>query len=179
MKSVALFRAFHKANFLTENNLANADYLANEYVDDFIEFMPLKIKILNSYIEEGKIDYFYNSLADLKYLIEFSEDFNKYWFILRAYSSTIAKLMKNQSLKNSKKLYYHYYSVYGDRRGLRDVNSFEFKRWEFLDELNIINTEQELQTFISKYILVLNENWKIYSSFINLFIGKLATGKLK
>lgn len=179
MKSVTLFKEFHKANFTSENSTTNSDSFFHEYIADFVEYIPLKMSILNSYIEERKIDYFYNSIADLKYLIEFSEDFNKYWYILRAYSSTISKLMVNPNIKNSKKIYNHYFSKYGDRRALREENAFEKKRWEFLDELNTINTEQELQVFINKYNKVLAENWITYSSFIYHFIHELKNSFLK
>ena len=56
---------------------------------------------------------------------------------------------------------------------LRKEHWLEKKRWEFLDELQLINREDELEGFISKYLQVLSENLKIYVSFIMDFINDL------
>jgi hypothetical protein len=53
---------------------------------------------------------------------------------------------------------------------LRTEHWFEKNRWEFLDELQMIYNDNELSYFIRKYEKVLNENFKIYESFILAFI---------
>jgi hypothetical protein len=56
---------------------------------------------------------------------------------------------------------------------LRNEHWFEKKRWEFLDELQLIYREDELSDFIFKYHQVLAENLKIYVSFIMDLIADL------
>ena len=93
--------------------------------------------------------------------------------MLRAYSGALAKLKSEHSVKSSKKLYSYYFSKYGDRRLLRNEHWFEKKRWEFLDELQCVYTEVELENFIIKYHQILTESMKIYVSFLMAFIKDL------
>jgi hypothetical protein len=147
--------------------------LADEFINDFIYYTPIKLEVLQSYLNVGQIDTFYNSLGDLKYLVEFSDNLTRYWYLLRGYSGALAKLKANQTVKGSKKLYGYYFDKYGDRRSLRNEHWFERKRWEFLDELQSIFSEDELEIFILKYQRVLNENMAIYVSFVLAFINDL------
>ena len=171
-KSAHLFKIYYEDSFSKKDQLARQD-LVSEFFNDFIRCTPIKLDLLNSYIKTGRIDCFYQSIIDLKYLVEFSDDINRYWYLLRAYSGALSKLKANQSVKESKKLYSYYFERYGDRRALRNEHWFEKKRWEFLDELQLIYREDELSDFIEKYQRVLSENLNIYASFIIAFISDL------
>jgi hypothetical protein len=173
MKRFALlFKNYYEESFSKEDQSVS-EKLASEFFTDFIHYTPIKLELLGSYLKAGRIDYFYQSLSDLKYLVEFSDSLNRYWYLLRAYSSALSKLKADLSVKNAKKLYSHYFEIYGDRRTLRNEHWFEKKRWEFLDELQLINREDELSVFIGKYQQVLSENLKIYESFIMTFVNDL------
>lgn len=173
MKKLALsFKSYYEESFSREDQSVS-EKLAAEFFADFIHYTPIKLELLDSYLKAGHIDYFYQSLSDLKYLVEFSDSLNRYWYLLRAYSSALSKLKADLSIKNAKKLYSHYFEIYGDRRTLRNEHWFEKKRWEFLDELQLINREDELSVFICKYQQVLSESFKIYVSFIMTFIADL------
>jgi hypothetical protein len=173
MNTARFFLEYYESSFKNEFNQKNGNKCSNEFISDFIYFTPIKIELLGSYISAGQITLFYKSLIDLKYLIEFSDNFNRYWHVLRGYSETLSKLKEDPSVKNSKRLYCSYFEKYGDRRTIRNEHWFEKKRWEFLDEMNCIYTDEELQKFIQKYLQVLSENFKIYLSFLKIFINDL------
>jgi hypothetical protein len=173
MNTARYFIEFYEASFRKESDPENAKKLMEEFLVDFIYFTPIKLELLGSYISAGQITLFYKSLLDLKYLIEFSDNINRYWHALRGYSETLAKLKEDPSVKNSKRLYCCYFDKYGDRRAIRNEHWFEKKRWEFLDELNTIFSEIELQKFIMKYLQVLEGNFEIYKSFMMVFINEL------
>jgi hypothetical protein len=173
MKSAQSFKDYYESSFKKEEDQAMAQKLSDEFFADFIHYTPIKLELLESYISAGQIDNFYNSLADLKYLVEFSDHFNRYWYLLRAYSGALSKLKADQSVKGSKKLYSYYFAKYGDRRILRKEHWFEKKRWEFLDELQTIFSEAELKFFMLKYQRSLAENFKIYESYVMVFITDL------
>lgn len=176
-KSALLFKSYYE-NYFIKNDEYLSQRLANEFFADFIRFTPIKLELLDSYIENGQIDDFYQSLTDFKYLVEFSDSLNRYWYLLRAYSSALSKLKANQTVKGSKKLYSYYFEKYGDRRMLRKEHWFEKKRWEFLDELQFIYGEDELSNFIYKYQQVLSENLNIYGSYIMAIVSDLKKIKL-
>lgn len=173
MKSAQSFKEFFEASFLDENDPQTAYNLSMEFFADFILSTPLKLDLLESYLLGGNIRMFYKSLSEQKYLIEFSDDLNRYWHLLRGYSEALSKLKEDQSVKSSKRLYFYYFDKYGDRRLLRKEYWLEGKRWEFLDELLNIYTEDELRGFILKYHQVLLNNLKIYQSLLMLFINDL------
>lgn len=173
MKSARSFKEFYKTSFNKEADRSMSQKLTNEFIADFIHYTPIKLELLKSYLNAGQIDAFYNSLSDLKYLVEFSDNLNRYWFLLRAYSGALSKLKANQSVKGSKKLYSYYFEKYGDRRTIRNEHWFERKRWEFLDELQTIYTEDELEVFILKFERILAESLEIYTSFVLAFIHDL------
>jgi hypothetical protein len=170
MNSASSFKEFYESSFFKGENPNQAQKLAEEFFADFVHNTPLKLEMLESYLSEGHIDQFYMALPDLKYLIEFSDDLNRYWHLLRAYSGALAKLKTDLSVKGVKNLYAYYFSKYGDRRFLRNEHWFEKKRWEFLDEIQTIYSEDQLRQFSNHYQRVLAENMKIYASFILLFI---------
>jgi len=169
------FIEYYKASFKTEEDTEKACQLFDEVYSDFICYTPITLELLEVYLNAGHIDYFYISLTDLKYLIEFSDDLNRYWHLLRAYSGALSKLKANQTVKSSKKIYYYYFARYGDRRFLRNEHWFEEKRWEFLDELQSIYTEDALENFIFNYQCTLAQSLKIYVSILSEFINDLKT----
>jgi hypothetical protein len=172
-KSAISFKEYYEASFSKEADQSVSQKNVEEFVADFIYYTPLKLELLESYLNAGKIDFFYNSLNDLKYLIEFSDNLNRYWYLLRAYSGALAKLKADQSAKGAKRLFSYYFEKYGDRRTIRNEHWFEKKRWEFLDELHAIYSENELETFILKYQRILTESMEIYVSFLLAFINDL------
>lgn len=171
-KSALSFKCYYENSFNKEDRFLSKK-LAAEFFAGFIHSTPIKLELLDSYLNKGNIDHFYQSLADFKYLVEFSDSLNRYWYLLRAYSGALSKLKANQSVKYSKKLYSYYFENYGDRRMLRKEHWFERKRWEFLDELQLINSEDELSCFIFKYQYALSENLKIYASFVLALVANL------
>ena len=173
INSAKSFREFYEASFKNEEDELRATKLSQDFFADFIFYTPIKLELLESYLAVGHIDLFYKSLGDLKYLIEFSDNLNRYWHVLRGYSGALSKLKADQSVKSSKKIYGYYFEKYGDRRMIRNEHWLEKKRWEFLDELLAIYTETELQKFMLKYQAVLDENLEIYKSFLMLFIHDL------
>ncbi len=173
MNTAKWFIESFEASFSKESGQQNEKRLAHEFFSDFIYFTPIKLELLESYLTIGKIELFYKSLIDLKYLIEFSDNLNRYWHLLRGYSEALSKLKAEQTVKSSKKLYSNYFDLYGDRRAIRNEHWFEIKRWEFLDELHSIYTEDELSAFIYKYQQILTENLEIYVSFMMVFIHEL------
>ena len=147
--------------------------LSRDFFADFFYYTPIELDLLESYLNDGNIANFYKSLSNLKYLVEYSDNLNRYWYLLRAYSGALAKLNSDQSVKGSKRLYLYYFNKYGERRLLRNEHWFEEKRWEFLDELQMIYTEEDLSNFVHKYHLILSESLRIYSSFMMDFINDL------
>lgn len=179
MNTADSFKEYFEASFRDEGDPVGAQKLSQEFIEDFIQYTPIELELLESYLTAGHIDLFYKSLTDLKYLIEFSDNLSRYWYLLRAYSGALARLKNDLSVKNSKKTYYYYFSKYGDRRILRNEHWFEKKRWEFLDELQSIYTEEELADFFRKYQKVLAKNLELYVSFMTVFISDLKSIQLK
>jgi len=173
LQSVKIFKDYFESSYQDGDNQVKAKKLSDEFFKDFIYYTPIHLELLGKYLSTGYFELFYKSIADLKYLIEFSDDFSRYWHFLRGYSGALAKLQADQSAKNSKKVYSYYFNRYGDRRILRNEHWFEKKRWEFLDELQEIYTDDELANFIIKYQRILVENLQIYTSFLMIFITDL------
>jgi hypothetical protein len=173
MNTAKSFIEFFEASFKDDSDQQRAKKLSREFFVDFIHYTPIKLEMLESYLEEGHIDLFYKSLIDLKYLIEFSDNLNRYWHLIRGYAEALYKLMTDQSVKGSKKLYSEYFERYGDRRTLRNEHWLEKRRWEFLDELQLIYAENELNLFMLKYQHILKDNYQIYVSFMMVFINEV------
>lgn len=178
MNSAKSFREYYEVSFFDGRDNAEAQKLADEFFTTFIHNTTQKIELLESYLSKGDIDLFYDSITELKYLIEFSDNLSRYWHLIRGYSGALSKLKAEMTVKGAKNLYAYYYSKYGDRRFLRDEHWFEKKRWEFLDEMQNIYFEDDLRKFFQKYEQVLSENMKIYTSFIMMFIIDLETWEL-
>lgn len=167
------FIEFFEASFQDENDLQIASVQSGEFFAEVINSTPIKLELLESYLLGGNFNMFYKTLTELKYLIEFSDDLNRYWHLLRGYSQALGKLKADQSVKGSKKIYFDYFNKYGDRRCLSEENWFEKKRWQFLDELLNVYCDKDLRAFMLKYRQILIDNLKIYESFILLFINEL------
>jgi len=172
-KSALLFKEFYETSFNKETDQSMVQKHFDDFFADFIHYTPTKLELLESYLNAGKIDFFYNLLNDFKYLVQFSDNLNRYWYLIRAYSGALAKLKADQSAKGAKRLYSYYFEKYGDRRTIRKEHWFEKKRWEFLDDLQAIYSENELETFTLKYQHILSESMEIYVSFLLAFINDL------
>lgn len=173
MDSAKSFKEYFEASFLNEADQKKAALLSQYFFTDFLYCTPLELQLLGSHLNDGNIDLFYKSLSNLKYLVEYSDNLNRYWYLLRAYSGALAKLKSDQTVKGSKKLYLYYFNKYGDRRLIRNEHWFEKKRWEFLDELQSIYTDKDLSNFVRKYSLVLLETMKIYNAYLTSFMNDL------
>ncbi|MBA4408850.1 MAG: hypothetical protein C0397_05445 [Odoribacter sp.] len=167
------FKEYFEASFMNEVDHDLAIKLSQDFFADFLYYTPVELDLLESYLNDGHIGIFYKSLSNLKYLVEYSDNLNRYWYLLRAYSGALSRLKSDQSVKGSKRLYLYYFNKYGERRLLRNEHWFEEKRWEFLDELQMIYTEKDLSDFVHKYHLILTESLSIYASFIKAFIKDL------
>lgn len=167
------FTTFFYDSFSNGLNDSGAQKLADGFIQDFIHLTPVKLELIRSYLDACQFELFFQSLNDLKYLNEFSDNFNRYWYVIRAYSGALAKMKRNYSIKGSKKIYYYYYQKYGDRRPLRNEHWFEKKRWEFLDELQLIYSENELDKFMFKYQQKLIESLKLYASYVLRLVAEL------
>lgn len=173
INSAKMFKEFYLASFSKDAGGLDSQRLSDEFIANFISTTPVKLQKLQSYLNEGKIEDFYNSLPDLKLLVEFSDYLNRYWYLLRGYSGALAKLKANPTVKGTKRLLSYYFEKYGDRRILRNEHWFEKKRWEFLDELNDLYNDVEIELFLVKYQRILSDNFEIYSSFVSTFISCL------
>lgn len=175
MNSASSFKEFYKASFLQGENPNQSQKLAEQFFEDVVYYTPLKLEMLESLLSGGHIDLFYKSLPDFKYFIEYSDNLSRYWHVLRAYSGALSKLKDDLTVKGAKKLYAYYFNKYGDRRILCNEHWFEKKRWEFLDEIQNIYSDDELRKFFLKYQHVLAENLAIYTSFLTMFIKNIET----
>jgi len=167
--SVQEFKDYYEASIHVENP-ETAQQRVSEFFRKFVLSTKRETVLLESYLKSGNIVKSYELLAKFKYLIEYSDDLSRYWHLMRGYSGALAKLNTDKSVKGAKRLYAYYFEKYGDRRILKEEHWFERKRWEFLDELESIFTEYEIETFAKKYQRVLIENFEIYSSFLTAFI---------
>jgi hypothetical protein len=139
---------------------------ATKFFAEFVNDTPLKLEKLEDYLNKGQVDQFYQLLIELKYLVEFSDDLNRYWHVLRAYSEGLMKLKADLTAKGSKRLYTYYFDKYGDRRSIRHEHWFENKRWEFLDELQNLYSDDKLHLFVMKYEKVLLDDFRIFVSHV-------------
>ncbi len=173
MNIAKAFKEYFEASFGQESDQSKVYRQNCEFLSDFVLYVPVELDLLESYLNASQFFLFYQSLNDLKFLIEFSDDLNRYWYVMRAYSGALFRLKSDFSVKAAKRLYCYYFDRYGDRRFLRNEHWFECKRWEFLDELLLTNTDDELDAFIFKYKHLLSEDFQLYSSFLMGFIYDL------
>lgn len=141
----------------------------NFFISEFVDYIPEFMAEMQRDIDDRKISNFYIKLNNLKYLIEFSDELNKCWYILRAYSGGLKKLLETSTIEEAKKIHQYYVDRYGGRRVLKDENWFEEKRWAFLDQLKELKTNKSLNLFIEFYIEKLNEYFASYKKEILQF----------
>jgi len=166
MDTSKVFIEFFESSFQDEKNRTEQSPNVSKFFSEFVKDTPLKLEKLEDFLKEGRIDQFYQLLIELKYLVEFSDDLNRYWHVLRAYSEALMKLKSQMTVKESKRIYSYYFDKYGDRRLIRQEHWFEKKRWEFLDELQNIYSNDKLCVFILKYEKVLFDDFRIFVSHV-------------
>jgi len=149
--------------------------ISKDFFCDFIQFTPTILYELDKYLEDKRIELFYNRLNDLKYLCVFNENLNLFWFSMRALSGTLFRLNSPGGLNNAKKLHSYYLEKYGDRKVLSNENWFENKRWIFLDSLEKITSEAELITLIENNCIVLKNFFDDYKFHLGRFIEEIRT----
>lgn len=144
-----------------------------KYLDHLIDSVKASLSFMQESLEKEDIPSFYESLSNLKFFIEYSDELNKNWHIIRAYSGALARINNNASLKNASTVARYYELKYGGRRILRSENWFEHQRWDFLDELQTVNTAPALQKFIDKRTKKLNESFQIFKSELLIFLQSI------
>jgi hypothetical protein len=110
--SADIFIEFYQSSFRKSEERISAEEKSWNFIDNVIRDTPIETDFLLTYLETGRIEYFYQSLTDFKNLIEFSDNFCRYWHLLRAYSGALSKLKANYSVKSSKKIYAEYFEIW-------------------------------------------------------------------
>jgi hypothetical protein len=145
----------------------------NEFINEFIAHVPEVIDELETNLFKHQISDFYIKIKNLKYLCEYSEEFNRYWLLMRAISGGLKRLLDDPTQKHATDVYIYYYSNYGGRRKLKEESWFEGHRWEFLDRLAEIKNDDELNEFILEKIDVLTSYFDLYKKELEYFMGEL------
>lgn len=155
------------------HSLNAKEVVNNQSLQEFINSITATLTNLQNYIDKKDIQSFYGQIEELKYLIEYSDELNKNWYLIRAYSGALRRLLKERSIENVMSIYRYYEQTYGGRRILRDENWFEQNRWEFIDELKSIDSPEKLDLFLEKRIKKLNGYFQGYKSELLIFIQEL------
>ncbi len=142
----------------------------NQEFHDLSDEIKNTLATLQGYIDSMDMQSFYQKIEDLKYLIEYSDELNKNWYMIRAYSGALARLLEKKTAEHAIEVYSYYEQTYGGRRILKDENWFEQNRWEFLDELKSINSMEKLDSFVEKRTKKLNGFFLAYKSELLIFI---------
>lgn len=159
--------------FNEEYRGSSGDNLGNEFINEFIIQTPEAIDDLENNLLKHEINDFYIKIKNFKYLCEYSEEFNRYWLLLRAISGGLKRLLDDPTQKHATDVYIYYYNYYGGRRKLKDENWFEGHRWEFLDRLAQIKTDEDLNEFILEKIETLSGYFQLYKKELAFFISEL------
>ena len=165
------FKYFNNAYRYEESNKSSK--FNNEFVEEFITYIPDVIDELDTNLIKHEISDFYIKIKNLKYLCEYSEEFNRCWLLLRAMSGGLKRLLDDPTIDHATEVYIYYYSKYGGRRKLKDENWFEHHRWEFLDKLAELSTDEELNGFILEKIDSLSSYFFLYKKELEFFITDL------
>lgn len=136
----------------------------NEFLSDFLVFVPKILADLQYHIDHRQLDEFYESLPQLKFLVEYSDDLNRYWFLLRAYSGGLKRLLEKETVQHAMEVYLYYHQRYGARRIFKQDNWFEKKRWQFLDRLIDVEDAKDLAIFMEQVMEELIENFQYYKN---------------
>lgn len=142
-------------------------------LDELVKTVKETLSSMQEYIDSQNIHSFYNSLADLKFFIEYADEINKNWYLVRAYSGALYRLLQSVSVENAADVFQYYESKYGGRRIIRNENWFEQQRWDFLDELQLVDSVPALHKFIDKRIKRLNSSFQVFKSELLIFIKTL------
>jgi len=142
----------------------------NQEFHSLLDGIKKTLAKLQRYIECMDLQSFYQQIEELKYLIEYSDELNKNWYMIRAYSGALARLLEKKTPEHAIEVYTYYEQTYGGRRILRDENWFEQNRWEFLDELKSVSSLEKLDSFVEKRTKKLNGFFQAYKSELLIFI---------
>ncbi|WP_321290448.1 hypothetical protein [uncultured Sunxiuqinia sp.] len=145
----------------------------NGFVKEFITHTPAIVDELETNLIKHEIHEFYIKVKNLKYLCEYSEEFNRYWLLMRSLSGGLKRLLVEPTKEHATDVYVYYYSNYGGRRKLRNESWFENHRWEFLDRLSAISNDEELNDFILEKIDVLTSYFQFYKKELYYFSQEL------
>lgn len=169
--SVQIFKDLREASLLSKDQ-AELDQITTGLLKGFVGSTKQKFELLGSHLKDDRIVDFYNLLPEFKCFVEYSDELNRYYYLLRGYSGALAKLKERTSVKEAKRIYAYYFGKYGDRRLIVNEHWLEKKRWEFLDELQGIYSEFELSLFIEKFQYILKVNFRTYKHFLFGFLGE-------
>lgn len=147
--------------------------VTNEFLEEFVTSVPEIIDELETHLLKHEIKDFYIKVKNLKYLCEYSEEFNRYWLLLRAVSGGLKRLLEEPTVDHATEVYIYYYSMYGGRRKLKDENWFESLRWDFLDKMADMRTDEELNEFVLEKIDSLSSFFRLYKRELEFFIIEL------
>ncbi len=139
----------------------------------FLNALPSILSDMQTDINLRNISDFYLKLSRFKHFIEYSDILNTHWYVLRAYSGGISRILEKPTVDNSQDVFYYYYKKYGDRRLLKDENWFEKKRWDFLEELVEIKDNQQLESFIKDKIEIINQYFDEYKAEVIRFTSHM------
>ncbi len=145
----------------------------NEFVEEFIATVPDIIDELETNLIKHEIREFYIKIKNLKYLCEFSEEFNRFWLLMRAISGGLQRLLEEPTKDHAVDVYVYYYKQYGGRRKLRYESWFENHRWEFLDRLTKLTSDEDLNDFILEKIDALTSYFQLFKKELDYFIKEL------
>lgn len=142
-------------------------------LNELIDAVKQVLSSMQEQIDNKNIRAFYESLADLKFFIEYTDEINKYWYLVRAYSGALTRLLQAVSIENAGEVFQYYESKYGGRRIIRNENWFEQQRWDFLDELQSVKTVEALQKFVDKRTKKLNDSFQVLKSELLIFLQNI------
>ena len=144
--------------------------VSNELLEEFTNHLPKVIDELETHLIKHEINDFYIKIKNLKYLCEYSDDFNSYWLLLRSTSGGINRLLVNPTPDHATEVYIYYFNKYGGRRNLRNENWFENHRWTFLDKITNMKSDDELNSFILEKIDSLTNYFQRYKKELDFFV---------
>lgn len=128
---------------------------------------------LQERLDAKDIRTFYEWVGSLKFVIEYSDELNKNWYLIRAYSGALNRLLKEPTPETADLVCQYYEMKYGGRRILRHENLFEQQRWNFIDELKTIDNQASLDKFIAKRTKKLEQTYLAFQSEVLLFLKSL------
>lgn len=144
-----------------------------EHLNQLVDSVKTILSSMQENIEKRDISAFYESLSELKFFIEYADELNKNWYILRACAGALTRLNNSLTIENASSVLQYYELKYGGRRILRNENWFEQQRWDFLDDLKMVNSEEALLRFFEKRTKKLNESFQVFKSELLIFLQSI------